>query len=438
MKKLITLLCAVCLLLGIISAQAEEQSPVYALTRIREDGEAELLGSAALVENQTTLITAGFASLPQGTMYAVGSGGRLDVTDVRYACDGSGLVVLTLAQPAPAQPLALGDAEADMTCMALTEQGLVTGGASRVTMAVFEDDGALLYTGLESMKPGAALVNSQGQLAGITAAAFGEGINRYLAYPADTIRAHLAGEGPANGRNELRSGEKWIRDLRVTPDKGCMTVVWNHLPRPEDADDNVYYVVWEDAGNGYYSYTEVKWDDGEMLFGYVPGRSYYVWMLPAHNGQLDTEGISVREAVKVDTEQSAAFTAYAYQDQTLYMTCLPADQPVQGTELLPPAEHLKLGDANMRYYLQAVSTYQVAEEKDAMLVIALKAPDGSVYSMLSGFVFMPELNENDTWNADITGLTDGCVQFAGGVPGKYILCYYLDGLLANECVVTVE
>ena len=51
MKKLITLLCAVCLLLGIISAQAEEQSPVYALTRIREDGEAELLAVCRAVMN---------------------------------------------------------------------------------------------------------------------------------------------------------------------------------------------------------------------------------------------------------------------------------------------------------------------------------------------------------------------------------------------------
>ena len=177
MKKILAFLCLLCLLAGAMPAGAEELSPVYVLMSITPAGEQTPLGTAVLVGDSSTLVTTQWAAMAPSGLYAVGSGGTLAIARVSVPASGSDLVTLTLREPSPAQPVQLGEADDALTCLGLrrgeTEPDSCS--ADMLTLAVYEQSACMLYTGLEGMLPGALLFNGQGQLAGLTMAAYGEG-----------------------------------------------------------------------------------------------------------------------------------------------------------------------------------------------------------------------------------------------------------------------
>ncbi|MGN0764836.1 MAG: hypothetical protein ACI4MK_15685 [Aristaeellaceae bacterium] len=125
----------------------------------------------------------------------------------------------------------------------------------------------------------------------------------------------------------------------------------------------------------------------------------------------------------------------------MYLTSVPVDQEYGDTEQIPPLGDFTaagLAAEGFCCYLQAVDVYEVAEEQTTTLVIALQAPDGSVYTELAGYIFMPDLDGSDTWHADITELVRDCINYCGSLPGEYTLAYYLDGQLAAPFTFTLE
>ncbi|MGN0972088.1 MAG: hypothetical protein ACI4OY_09035, partial [Aristaeellaceae bacterium] len=388
--------------------------------------------------DSSTLVTTQWAAMAPSGLYAVGCGGVQAIARVSVPASGSDLVTLTLREPSPAQPVQLGETDDSMTCLGLrrgqTEPDSCS--ADMLTLTVYEQTACILYTGLEGMLPGALLFNGQGQLAGLTMAAYGEGLNRYVAYPADVLQARLDGEGPA-----ARVQTLWLTGLEVTADKGEMTARWDHLDAPEQAEDGVLYLIWQDTGNDFVSYAEVAWAEGYASFPCVPGRSYRVWLQQSVTGEVELATLSARDAVLAETPSAEPYADYGFHDDVMYLTCVPESQAYGETEQIPP-----LGDftasgltaEGLCCYLQAVSVYEVAEEQLSTMVIAMQAPDGSVYAELAGFIFMPELNGSDTWHADVTDLVRDCITYSGGLPGEYTLAYYLDGQLASSFSFTLE
>ncbi|MGN0747451.1 MAG: hypothetical protein ACI4ML_12295 [Aristaeellaceae bacterium] len=442
MKKILAIVCLLCLLAGAIPAGAEELSPVYVLMSITPSGEQTPLGTAVLVGDSSTLVTTRWAAMATSGLYAVGSGGTLAIARASVPASGSDLVTLTLREPSPAQPVQLGETDDSMTCVGLRrgETRTESCGVEAVTLTVYEQTACMLYTGLETMLPGAALFNSQGQLAGLTMAGYGEGLNRYVAYPADVLQARLSGEGPAE-QADAQQQALWLTGLEVTADQGEMMARWDHLDEPEQAEGSMLYLIWQDTGNDFVSYAEVAWADGYATFPCVPGHSYLVWLQQSLTGEVELASLAARNAHLAEAAQTGPFTDYGFHDEIMYLTSLPEDHGYGETEQIPPLGDFTaagLAAEGLCCYLQAVSVYEVAEEQLATMVIAMQAPDGNVYAELAGFIFMPELNGNDTWRADVTGLVRDCMTYSGDLPGEYTLSYYLDGQLASSFAFTLE
>lgn len=437
MKKVLSVLCVLGLLLGLVSAWAEDAaSGVYVLVDVGPDGEEITLGTAALLGDQSTLITTRWAA-GADNLYAVGAGGKIAITEKSILYEGSSLMALKLASPAPAEPLTLGPSAQDMNVIAMTSSGLERQAAAHVTLTGLEQDPAILYTGVPDALPGALLMNSQGELAGITAAGYGEGLDRYAAWPADIIGARMRGEGP-----EAVPKIQWISGLTVVVDMGEMTVDWSQLEKPETAETDALYLIWLDDGNNYVSYTQVQWEDQSSSLSYVPGRSYRVWMQQSADGEVDLEqALPAAKGTRCATEAVPPYAEHQYKDVSIYLGAAPVDDQVDAAEEVPPLETFtpeSLTDENLCYYLQVRSTYQVEAQEELPLVIALTAPDGSQYLDQGGFILAPELNEGDVWNAEITQILSSCMEFTGSMAGEYSLAYYLGGQLASEFLFVIE
>ena len=441
-KKILAFLCLLCLLAGVIPAGAEELSPVYVLMSITPAGERTSLGTAVLLGDSSTLFTTQWAAMADSGLYAVGSGGTLAIARVSVPASGSDLVTLKLREPSPAQPVQLGEADDSLTCLGLrrgeTQPESCT--AEGLTMAVFEQSACMLYTGLAGMLPGALLFNSQGQFVGLTMAAYGEGLNRYVAYPADVLQARLSGEGPADTA-AAQEQVRWLSGFEAAAERGELTVRWDVLNLLEQPEGSEVYLIWQDTGNDYVSYGTVDWAEGYATFACVPGRSYGVWMAVSDAGAPTGDMLRRDRAVMVRVEETQPFTDYGFHDEIMYLTSVPVDQEYGDTEQIPP-----LGDFTVAglaaegfcCYLQAVDMYKVAETQTATLVIAMQSPDGGMYTDLAGYIFMPDLDGSDTWHADITELVQDCIHYCGSLPGEYTLSYYLDGQLAASFTFTLE
>lgn len=442
MKKILAFLCLLCLLAGEMPAGAEELSPVYVLMSITPAGEQTPLGTAVLVGDSSTLVTTQWAAMAPSGLYAVGCGGILAIARVSVPASGSDLVTLTLREPSPAQPVQLGEADDALTCLGIrrgeTQPESCT--AEGLTMAVYEQSACMLYTGLAGMLPGALLFNGQGQLAGLTMAAYGEGLNRYVAYPADVLQARLSGEGPADTA-PVQEQVRLLTGFDVAAERGEMTVRWDALDLPEQPEGSAVYLLWQDTGNDYVSYGTVDWEEGYATFACVPGRSYWVWLQQSLTGEVNPASLSPLTATLAETAQTEPFNGYGFHNEIMYLTSVPADQEYGDTEQIPPLGDFTaagLAAEGFCCYLQAVDVYEVAEEQTTTLVIALQAPDGSVYTELAGYIFMPEMNGSDTWHAEITELVRDCMSYSGGLSGEYNLAYYLNGQLAASFTFTLE
>ncbi|MGN1019988.1 MAG: hypothetical protein ACI4O7_06415 [Aristaeellaceae bacterium] len=436
MKKILAILMMLCLLAGVLPAAAEELSPVYVLMSITPAGERTPLGTAVLLGDSTTLVTTQWAAMASSGLYAVGSGGTLAVARVSVPAAGSDLVTITLREPSPAQPVQLGEADDSLTCVGLRrgETQPERCEASLLTLAVYEQSACMLYTGLEDMLPGALLFNGRGELAGLTMASYGEGLNRYVAYPADVLEARLNGERPSEPEGAVR----WLTGFEVTAERGELTVRWDHLEEPEGS---AVYLLWQDTGNDYLSFGEVNWADGYATMACVPGHAYGVWLAASDEGVPDSDLMRWDCAVTVRAEATQPFTDYGFRNEGMYLTIVPDGQEYTDTEQIPPLGEFTLEGLmaeDSRCYLQTVDVYDVAEKQTATLVIALQTPEGSVYTELAGYIFMPEANGCDVWHADITDLVWKCMDYSGGQPGEYILSFYLDGQEAAAFAFTLE
>lgn len=441
MKRFMALALILALAAACLPARAADVSqglsPVYTLLSMDEGGNATLLGTAVLFENATTLVTTLWAADAPGTLMARGSGGLLAVEDVFQPTERSPLVLLTLAEPSPGQPVSLGKAEGTLSCRGVTKQGTAFAlPVERVNTTPLDGADCLLFTGMAQALPGAVLLDASGALAGLAVATYTEGANRYVAYPAEHIAALLDGGAPA------AEGLTWHTGLSAREEKGLVTVDWSGLTPAPAEGESAFTLIWADADNRYYSYASVAWEEGAYAFPAVPGHIYVVWLAQTAGEELDWAiDFPMDAGLVVEAAPQPDFDAWDFADQEAYLAWADAGASPGAAERLPaltPLTVQALEDEGIRLYLQATSTYRVEEEQEALMTLVLTAPDGSSYAETSGFLFMPELGEGDVWHGEVTGLFRDCAAYTGLAPGTYELCYYLDGRLATRVPLTVE
>lgn len=439
-KRLTAFLCALLMAMMFLPARAQEVlSPIYTMVSVDAQGDMTPLGTAVLVEDATTLLTTIWAAQPDGRLMAVGSGGVLAVAEIRQPDGNSPLLRVTLAQPSPAQPAELGTAEGPLTIDGVTAEGAVFSAPARhVTVTPLDGASCLLYTGIGGTLPGAVLTDEQGNIAGMAVAIYTEGVHRYVAYTAEKIGAVLRGETAQSV--SAAEGITWLNGFTAAVERGMMTVDWSGVVPAEGAADSAFTLFWVDSANGYYTYAPLDWAEGSAEVSVLPGHTYLMWLQQSRTGEVDTSSFP-QAALITEAPATPPFTAMDFVNAASFLACADAAEEPENLDLLSPMEDVtaqRLRDEGLRLYLQVTNTYKTQREREALLTVALTAPDGSCYWDTDGYVFLPELGEDDSWFMEVTALFRDCDQFTGLGPGRYTLAYYLDGQLGGEVAFTLE
>ncbi|MBE5804345.1 MAG: hypothetical protein E7316_07525 [Clostridiales bacterium] len=432
-KRLIILLLAMVLSASSACA-AEPAQALYLLVSRDAQGIDTPLGSAVLYQDGSTLLTTAWAVLHvgEGELYALGEGGALAVDSDNVHAFQEGIVLLTLETPSPAQPLGLNVTGSSTCALGHDAQGHpLCQEISAPAPIPYGDSAALLYSVPQAMLPGSVLVDETNALIGVTLAAYGEGVNRYMAI----------------GSSQLPTSEKtteWLTGFKLTLEWGFLTVDWSVCDFTCDQEDCVFAVIYTIKGNPYFSYLLSNGQESSIRFPAIPGETYQLRLQHAH-GEPDYHAeYDVNDVETIAMFETPPFALYDYKDTDIYLSCAPAAEAesFQNT-FLPPMEITAeaLADENTAIFLQVSSSYTVEKNEVADLLLTLTTPEGYIFFTESGFIFDASLQEKDMWNIPVSDMLDDYLSFnATGVfaPGEYTLRYYLNGALANTFAWTLE
>lgn len=427
LKRVLILLLA--LLLAASAAVAEPADALYLLV----DGE-QILGSAVLYKDQNTLLTTLWTLLDATgeDLRVVGAGGSLPVTEWNGTLNAD-LVELTLGEASPAVPLAISEGAQTVYVLGhdLQQQSVHTE-AAYLSVIPYEESARVMYTAPVALLPGSVLLDEQGALCGVTLAAYGESVNRYVALSATEIIPMES------------SDTAFLQGFTVTPGMGEFTVDWSACDLSCEREDCVISLFFADSMNPFYSYMD-QLENTSTVVPVMPGRSYEVWMQHAHQ-QIDHSIPCPEEAVvTVEILPAEPFALYGYQDAEIYLSAAPMkDVESHYNTYLPPVETISaaaLSDPETAIFLQVSSSYTVEKNEEAVLLVTLTTPEGYVLDYLGGFTFDASLQERDNWNVEIYPLLDDYLSLNGTgtfAPGEYTVSYYLDGALGNSFTWIME
>lgn len=423
-KRFIVLLLALLLAFPVLGEETD--SALYLLV-LRDAAEETMVGSAVLCRDHTTLLTAAPLTLTDG-LYAQGAGGSVSITAATPLDDG--LTLLTLEAPAPGEPLAVNPEGTPALVWGHDSEGQACSSAlDYMTIMPYGSDYALVYTAQQAMLPGGILLDENGAVCGVTLAAYGEGINRYVAV-ADQA---LVG---------LQYDVSWVSGFAVEQEQGLLRVDWSGCDLACGREDCVISLFVQDTQNPYFTYYIVEeGTQAELLL--PPGRSYQLWLQHSHGEAQPNMVFPEKCAALAELPAPGSFTLYDYETAAMHLSAVPAAQADEADNTyLPPMENVTaetLLDPESAIFFQVRSTYAVDQQEDSLLVIALTTPEGYSFYTEGQFLFQPELQQQDDWNVNMTDLLDTYVTYCGQMAsGSYTISYYLDGELGAQLCFTLE
>lgn len=445
MRKLLALL--ICLMLvPLLPAAAESASgALFRLTLVDGSGGETQLGSAVLALDAQLLFTGAVIDDPAQVRAYAPDG---SVHALQYAIDGdSGITLLVLDEETrlPVPDLSMTE-PARSRLVGLTRNGLTYDKpAASVSKAVYGGRDASLVSAKERLLPGAVLMDSAGNLVGITVADWGEGEARYVALTGyaliDALMAALIAEPEQTGDSRVDGRTSWLMDAALRYEDGALTVDWSGCEIEGLNDQSEITVYVECPVNHYYVYYTAPASDAMMAVDVVPGYEYNIWVNHAYGTQDEDRMAQYAQNVRIP--EAGAFTDYGFTD-VCYLAWAPADETPDASEKLPALEPVTaetLGDSDRRLFLQVTNTYAVEEELETSLVIVLQTPEGYVFHQLNGYIFMPEIQTEDVWNADVTQLFMRYLRYNDTLsfaPGEYALSYLIGGQWAGRFTFTLE
>lgn len=443
LRRILSVALLLCLLTGLTPARAEDapETAVFLLVDRTPEGDVPL-GSAVLFVDDTTLLTTVWALMAKTEMLAIGPGGEYAVLGAMSPSEESELALLNLdracTQAEPAQLYSTGGSEAMRRVIGYTASGMRCEAAVKGAQTVhYAGADAALLTVPAKLLPGGVLVDEEGMFAGLVAAAWGEGENRYAALSREALGQDFVAGGMA------ALSDVWTPEpMSVDYQDGCLLLRWPGYDYPE-REDEVCTVYYADVKNTYYSGFSVKDGAMELELPVLPGRTYSIWLdVKTPEGE---ELLSKPRRLAVEyTVPEATFADYGFRSVSVELACLDKAQTPETTDVLTAMESLTaqtLDQPQMKYYLQVHDTYEVTGEISMDMVIALRTPEDYAFSMISGYVFAPEYGQSDRWNADVTQLLDGYLEYNGTgmfAPGAYTLSYWFNGRKAGEMTFTLE
>lgn len=441
-RKILCALLSLSLLLGLMPAMAEEDvnSPLFRLMDVAEDGSERLMGTAVLFSDNETLLTTVWAMQFSGTIKVVGPDGDYSLTGAVMLREESELVILTLDRPCeaaePMQLLASGTTEDMALVLGCTRDGaLYSAAQNSVKPARYGTLDACLVSAPASLAPGAVVLDASGRLSGMVVAAWGEKPGYFAALTRQAMAQDFISVQQA-----AQAADNWLDHPALTYAEGLLTIDWSaEVQTTEDSQMHVYLI---DEGNHFYSWYLVSGAESTLEIPVTPGRSYGLWLQHSESEDRDWDSAPMSPSARIAIPQAQPLTDYGFQSQLCYLASAPAEETPDPAALLPQMAEISpatLTDESLRLYLQVTDTYQVAEEMETALTIALTTPDGQCFSLLSGYIYMPSLNDGDCWHAEVTDILRGPMEMGSGyVPGEYSLAYYIGGEYAGGTAFVIE
>lgn len=442
MKKLFVLfLCA--LLLPILPAMAEgpAEVPLFRLVTMDEAGREINMGSGVLMLDQHTLLTSApvrelgvyAAYAPDGTAYEV-TGASLF---------GSGFTMLELGEDAPLPAADFSDRDRG-TCwlVGVTSNGLrYSAPAMNMTTTRYGSLDAWLVSASEALLPGAVLVQPDGALLGVAAATWGEGEARYVVLSSDALASALVAP-LADVDVRVTSDSPWMQGVALSYEAGVLTIDWSGCAISELSDDSTFTVYVADNENTYYSYYVLDGGTFSTQLPVAPGREYTIGVCHTHSDTEDFSQLARNNLELFAVPEAGMFTDYGFTSEC-YLSACPIDEEPDPVGTLDPLENITvraLSDISQSLYFMVINTYDVEEDTEATMIFSLHTPEGYVFYSGSGYIFSPEYEAHDAWNADITDLFADYLSYGSNdfVPGDYELRYAIDGLWGDVFSFTLE
>lgn len=425
MKKVIILLLA--LLLAFPALGESESSALYLLVQRTSTGEMQPVGSAVLYQDKTTLLTAAPITQAEG-LYAQGEGGIFGIAAMKPTDDG--LSLLTLEVSSPATPLAANPEGSPALALGHDTEGKACSSTLEyMTIMPYGSSYALVYTAQQAMLPGSVLLDDSGAICGVTLATYGEGINRYVAATDQMLTS-------------VQYDVSWLTGLTADYAQGLLTVDWSACDMTCEQDDCVITLFVTDIQNPYFTYYIIE-EENQVELLLPPGRSYRLWLQHAHGEAQPGMTFPENRSILAELPMPNAFCLYDYQTAAMYLSAVPVGRADEADNTyLPPMEEVTaqtLLDQENTVFLQVRSTYAVDQQEDALLIASLTTPEGYCFYLEGQFLFLPELQQQDDWNVNITDLLNAYLAYCGKLSsGDYTLSYYLDGSIGAQYCFTLE
>ena len=428
-----TMLAACGTVLGENAAAERQGADLFDLYIYEEDAMTRVGPAVPLIDGM--LVTPAAVGQRQGL--AVSDGYGAWDAELTYT-DGTGLVTAVFYDPGEHTPAResytlppFGETfSADMLYVRSGDgQGSrINRPVRRASIVTWQGQECLELTLTGPAEIGSAVLTDGGELAGLIAAEYGEGENRYIALTAESV--YRAAAEAAENLQEMENQTAGPEGYAVTAEANLVTFDWSGMELAPPEEGTTRYLVVADMGNSYLNYFPAEGETSvQMLL--TPGRTY-------------VSGLTVGTDAPDDYPEEFAVTALPEAEElTEYgfrsVACLVAEAPEGGLAdgQVPEAaekvteELLRSG----RAYFYSSSVYDVEERIDnRTLLVTLTAPDGDNYRYVSGWVYDPAFEKEDTWffSLEESGLLDSLNR--NGYPGGvYELAFYVDGKLGDRC-----
>ena len=439
MKKCLALLLALVLVLGCSSAPAEEETAVKEkdLFEIWDfSGESmSWVCTAVPVADGAVMVSPALLPEKQDQLAVTDDSNVWEVKAV--VPDPSGLMALLLYDTGEATPrysawelLPYGESIGVTACFVRSGDAM----GSRINHRVlssesfeWQDTPCLMLTLSDPVPPGSPVLTTDGNLAALIVSQYAEGVNRFIALPADGIAAKLTEISAL-----LVNMPEWNEapeGLRVTANKNRVTVDWTEMTLPEKKDGEELYLVVLDGANNYLNFYPAE-EQRKMSLILTPGRFYIfgigAYANPPSNIPEQNTTLMLPQAEKLtDHNFSPILTAIA---ETEGKEIRQGEVPVPVTEVTE--ELLRSG----RAWFYSASSYEVEKTIiNLSLLVTLTDPNGVNYRYESTWAYDQSCMKEDVWYMSLQdcGLTSGLDQ--NGYPkGTYEVAYYVGGELADS------
>ena len=432
-RKWIALGIALAMLLTPAAAEEAEKLPadLFDLYAYEEDG-ARWLGTAAPIA-EGILVTSAAAGVQTGAAVSDGSG--LWDAELAYT-EKKGLLTVVFYDEAEHAPrlgsyqLPFGEELAGSSLYVRfgDEQGSrINRAVEKVSMIRWMDMDCLQLFLSGPAELGAAVLTDAGELVGVLAAKYAEGENRYVALPAGNI--YRAVSEAAENVQSLDLTAVGPDGFSVTADGNLVSFDWSGMAWTPPQEGMTRYLVVADVGNSYLTYFPVEEGATAVRMLLTPGRTYVSGFI---DGASAPDSVPAEYAVTVLPE-AEQLTDYGFRSTA----CMLAEEPegglAEGEKPVPVTEVTEELLRSGRAWFYSSSSYDVEEQIDGLtLLVSLTTPAGENYRYVSGWIYDPAYEKEDTWfvSMDDTGLLDNLNQ--DGYPaGKYELAFYVDGKLGD-------